>query len=473
MALRTWIPRLLGAVLAAVLVATVAVARADAQSLRGEVYDSLLARGPMQGARVMLDGHEQSAITDRRGRFTIADVPEGTYLLTFYHPALDSARISAPVYRVTVPAAGLRNLQLATPSFATTSRFLCGTTLDSASTIVLGRVRSAEDGTPLAGATARVNWWEMSFGGNAGTRSVDRMMTVDADSLGEFRLCGVPTDVSLTMTVTSGSHQSGQIAFPDRPRAITIRDVAVSLTDTASTAEADSAYAADPEVVRPGRARLRVRVRDERDRPIENAIVGIRGHGASGTTDARGEARIAIAPSGSQTVVVRAIGRAPRTEVVALTPGEETALDLQLAQAGVLLPEYRVVGLSENAFRTAYERRLRSGSGTFLDSDDLDRIGRRTNDLAGIGGVRVPMTQGPLGYTYRPMIFFRSAGGELCVPTVFVDGVPRLRMDGWELNVLLQQARRVEVYPRGMNIPSEFANAGTGCGVFVLWTVDF
>jgi hypothetical protein len=467
-----WLRRY-GILLGALMCALLDASPASAQTLRGEVYDSLIARGPMEGARVMLDGLPQSAMTDRRGRFVLADVPVGSYLLTFFHPTLDSARLSAPAYRVTVPPEGLRNLQLATPSFATTSRFLCGTTLDSASTIVLGRVRAAEDGRALAGATARVSWWEMNFGGAGGTRQVDRTMTVDADSLGEFRLCGVPTDVDLTMTVRVGAHQSGQLAFPEKGRAITIRDVVVSLSDSAATAAADSAYTADPGVSRRGSARLRVRVLDERARPIENATVGIRGHAASGTSNARGDARLVGVPAGSQTVVVRAVGRAPLTQVVALKPGEELLLDARLTAVGVLLPEYRVTGLSEDAFKVAYDIRRRSGSGTFLDNDDLNKIGRRAQDLTAIGGVRAPMSQGDLGYTNRPMIYFRGVGGDLCVPTVFVDGVPRLRMDGWELHILLQVAKRLEIYRRGVSIPSEFANGGSGCGVLVIWTTAF
>lgn len=460
---------LLGASAALLLSATPVAA----QTLRGEVYDSLLARGPMVGARIVLDGLEQSAITDRRGRFVLSDVPEGSYLMTFYHPSLDSARLSAPAYRVTVPAGGLRNLRLATPSFETTSHFLCGATLDSATTIVLGRVRVAEDGRPLAGATAKVSWWEMSFGGEAGARNLDRTMTVVSDSVGEFRLCGVPTDVDITMTVRFEDHQSGQIAFPDEGRAITLSDIAVSLTDSAATVSADSAYAADAENVRPGRARLRVRIRDERDRPIENAVVGIRGHGASGTSNANGDVRIAGAPSGSQTVVVRAIGRAPVTEVVALTPNAETALDLKLSEVGVLLPEYRVTGIVEDLILSGYERRRQAGSGTFLDSERLDRIGRSAANLQSIGGVRVPMTQagGGLGYSARPMIQFRGSDGQLCTPTMFVDGAPRIRMDGWEFHQLLQLAHRMEVYSRTMSIPSEFALGGFNCGVVAIWTI--
>lgn len=469
MAKNSYWPLLCVALGGAALLATAA----GAQSVRGEVHDSLLARGPLEGARVLLDGLPQSATTDRRGRFILNDVPEGTYLLTFFHPSLDSARVSAPAYRVTVPREGLRNLQLATPSFATTSVFLCGTTLDSASTIVLGRVRAAEDGRPLGGATARISWWEMNFGGAGGARNVDRTMTAEADSLGEFRLCGVPTDVDLTMTVRLGSHQSGQLAFPDRGRAITIRDVAVSLSDSAATAAADSSYRANPELVRSGRARLRAMVRDERDRPIANATVGIRGHAASGTTDANGEVRILAVPSGSQTIVVRAIGRAPLSQVVALTPDAEASLDLKLAEVGTLLPEYTVSGISADAFKTAYDRRRVSGSGTFLDNEDLNRIGRRAQDLSSIGGLRVPLSTPTGAYTYRSMIYFRGNDGQLCVPTVFVDGVPQQRMDGWDLHVLLQVAKRMEVYRRGSSIPSEFANAATGCGVVVIWTMPF
>ncbi len=441
-----------------------------AQTIRGVVYDSLMARGPLVGARVVLDGVEQSATTDRRGRFRLDDVPEGTHMLTFYHPALDSARLSAPAYRVTVPRGGLRNLRLATPSYATTSQFLCGTTLDSASTIVLGRARSAEDGRPLAGATARVAWWELSFGDESGARHVDRRMTVQADSLGEFRLCGVPTDIDLTMTVQMEGQQSGQIVFPDRVAAITLRDVAVSLSDSAASVRADSLYGASPDSAWPGGARLRVRVLDERNRPVENAVVGVLGHGAAGTSDATGVSLIRGAPAGSQTVVVRAIGRAPLRRVVALAPGAETALEMKMSAVAALLPEYRVTGIRPGAVVEGFERRQRSGSGTFLDKERLDRIGRRAGYFQFVGGLRVPLTGGPMGYTPYPMFQLRGAEGGYCTPTIWIDGMPRLRMDGWELHHYLQFATRMEIYPRGMSIPSEFALSSGRCGVVVIWT---
>jgi len=462
--------RLFSIFLCVLLALLAASSPAGAQTLRGVVYDSLFARAPMAGASVVVEGFAQSATTDRRGRFTLEGIAEGTHRLTFNHPALDSARVSAPIYRVTVPKGGLRNLQLATPSFATTSRYLCGTTLDSASTIVLGRVRAAEDGRPLAGATARVEWWEFSFGGEGGTQHVDRELSVQADSLGEFRLCGIPTDVDLTMRVRLGAQQSGHIAFPEQGQAITIRDIAVSLTDSAASVAADSAYAADPEVVRAGLARLRVRVRDDRDRPIENAVVGIRGHGASGLSNARGEALIRAAPSGSQTVVVRAVGRAPVTQVIALAPGQETPLDLRLAQVAALLPEYRVTGILVNPIVSGYERRKRSGVGTFLESEELDRIGRQAAAFAGVGGLRVPFVADAAGGTRYFVMQFRNAEGNFCTPTFFVDGIPRQRLDGWELHSLLQFATRLEIYRRGMTVPAEFAAGGFQCGAVVVWT---
>jgi hypothetical protein len=457
-------------VLGVALCGLLAPSATGAQALRGVVYDSLFSRGPLVGASVVVEGFAQAATTDRRGRFALEGIAEGTHLLTFHHPALDSARVSAPIYRVTVPRGGLRNLQLSTPSFATTSEFLCGTTLDAASTIVLGRVRAVEDGRPLAGATARVEWWEFSFGGEGGAQHLNRELSVQADTLGEFRLCGVPTDVDLTLRVRLGSQQSGHIAFPEQGQPITIRDIAVSLTDGAASVAADSAYTADPAVVRAGLARLRVLVRDDRDRPIENAVVGIRGHGASGASNARGEVLIRTAPSGSQSVVVRAVGRAPVTQVVALAPNQETALELRLSEVAALLPEYRVTGIRENPVVTGYERRKRAGVGTFLEAEQLDRIGRQAAALAGIGGLRVPFVADAAGGTRYPVVQFRNAEGNFCTPSFFVDGIPLQRLDGWELHTLLQLADRVEIYRRGMTVPAEFAAGGFQCGTVAIWT---
>lgn len=435
---------------------------AGAQDVRGVIFDSLLTRAPLASARVVLEPGALQATTDRRGRFRFPQVSAGEYQLTFFHPSLDSIRVAAPVFRLVVPSTGVRSVELATPSYASTARFVCGTELDEASTIVLGSARAAETGERLVGAEALVRWWEFTLGEGAAARYTPRELRAETDSAGRFLLCGVPTDIEMTMTVRHGRQSTGPLVFPPGTRAISLRDVTVSLADTAATINEDST--ALDTLPRAGAARVRVTVVDERGRPVRRATVGVRGHAASGTTNDAGQALLVGVPAGSQSIVVRAIGRTPAVLLANLVPGSESALRLSMADVAALLPDYRVAGIPRNLEREAYDRRRRAGSGRFFDADDLDKIGRYVGRLQVIPGVRTS------GVGNGAMVLLRSNAMDLCVPTVWIDGIPRLRMDGWELSHWLTVAKRMEVYTRPINVPAEFANAFNNCGTLVIWT---
>lgn len=433
-----------------------------AQEVRGVIFDSLLTRAPLPAARVLVEPGALQATTDRRGRFRFPQIAAGEYQLTFFHPALDSIRVAAPVYRLTVPEAGLRSLELSTPSYASTARFLCGAELEEASTIVLGSARAAETGERLVGAEALVRWWEFTLGDGTAAQYTPRELRAETDSAGRFLLCGVPTDIEMSMTVRLGRQSTGPLVFPPGTRAISLRDVTVSLADPAATISEDST--ALDTLPRAGASRVRVTVVDERGRPVRRATVGVRGHAASGTTDDAGQALLVGVPAGTQSIVVRAIGRTPAVLLANLVPGREAALRLSMADVAALLPDYRVAGVPRNIEREAYERRRRAGSGRFFDADDLDKIGRYVGRLQVIPGVRTS------GVGNGAMVLFRNHAMDLCVPTIWIDGIPRMRMDGWELSHWLGIAKRMEVYTRPINVPAEFANAFNRCGVLALWT---
>ena len=96
-------PRLLLAVLTGVVgVLPIARPAAAQGTIRGVVTDSLISRGPLQGATVVLQGAPHTAVTDRLGRFVMRDVPAGSYAIGFFHPSLDSLEATAPVKRLEV-----------------------------------------------------------------------------------------------------------------------------------------------------------------------------------------------------------------------------------------------------------------------------------------------------------------------------------------------------------------------------------
>src|SRR5262245_49797945 len=135
-----------------VLLIVTAQAVAAQGTIRGVVTDSLLQRAPLQGATVVLQGAPQTAVTDRLGRFTLRDVPAGTYAIGFFHPSLDSLEASAPLKRVEVKDHESIEVHLGMPSANALSQVLCGKGLEPSSAVVFGIVRDAEGAAPLPGA---------------------------------------------------------------------------------------------------------------------------------------------------------------------------------------------------------------------------------------------------------------------------------------------------------------------------------
>lgn len=432
--------------------------------LSGTVYDSLRAQAPLAGALVQVEGLAQMGLTDARGRFEIPGVPTGRRIITFFHPMLDSLGLSAPIVAVAVPAEGLQELRLALPSFATLGRAMCGAALDSATAIVIGRVREVETGEPLAGAEAEVEWVEMSFGDGSRLTPQRRRSAAVATASGDFLLCGVPTDIDAPLVVRMGEATTGLVDLLLDGSSLVSRDVSISLRDPASrrpvSARGDSLDA--PAV--PGLARLRAVVRDDAGRPLRDALVGVRGSPVAARTDSAGAAVLLGLPSGSQTLRARTVGRAPSSVVVALRPEATAEVELRLDSAQVVLADFVVRGIRQSPALEAFERRRRSGAGYFLDAQELERRGRGIAALRGTPGLFLDNNG-----SFYPDVRMRSASGRRCQPTILMDGFPLPRVQSWEIEGLLRDAVRVEVYSRPLSAPIELIT-NRDCGAIGIWS---
>src|SRR5207302_4732711 len=133
--------------------------------LRGVVYDSLITGRPLEGAEVWIESTNRMARSDAGGHFTLAALAPGRYVVTFYHPILDSAGLSVPPVTVDVGADSSTDVALATPSPTQAHHMLCPKDPLRQTGVVLGVVHNAADGKPLSPAAVTAHWTTYDIGG--------------------------------------------------------------------------------------------------------------------------------------------------------------------------------------------------------------------------------------------------------------------------------------------------------------------
>lgn len=442
----------------------------DAQAIvRGVVFDSLITHAPLANATVVVQGTTHTALTDRRGRFVLRDLAPGRYALGFFHPMLDSLDIAAPARLVDVGAAEQREVELATPSANGVSRLLCGRAAEASTAVLFGTLRAAEDGAPLLGAEASVRWFEVQIAGGR-ARQVERSARDTTGVDGRYLLCGVPNDIALTLVATHRGQSTGPLYLELDSVGVARRPLTISTTDPAARILPD---AVPDDTVAVGRvaglARVAVRVRDGGGSPVGGAIVGVRGTTVAEVTDDSGRATLRGLPSGSQTLVVRALGRSPAMRSIALEPLKDARIDVMLSRFAVELPSVTVVGKRADPLTADIARRMRAGAGHLIQGKELADFAVMPSAWARIPGVTVGVSRA-VGDS-DPVPLMRGSMGARCVANIWIDGMRMARVNGWELRGMLLNAKRIEVYNTATRVPPEFMMVSSDpCGAVVIWT---
>lgn len=429
----------LAGIVAALLAASTLNAQAD---VRGVVYDSLKARGPLREATVTVDGLAISARTDRRGRFTLPSVPAGEWMVRVQSPWLDSLSLS-PVAQVTV--VGTRRpgtLRLGVPSVRSYERAVCGTDFTSEYGVLRGEVRDVQ-GTLRPGVFVGAVWAEAVLREDElVTQLLGAVDTTNAS--GAFALCGVPRESNLLLRAGEDTLGTGVLSVRLDGRAIARYDLVIG-----------------------ARARTAVvsgRVVNQQGAPIAGAMVGVEGDsllfvraGDDGSFTFR------AVPQRSAQVLVRSIGFTPQLVELEPTSDEVLLPDVVLGPVPQELAEFRIVAEATTLAELEFRQRQRDGMGVFLDEYRLAQYPvLSANALAGMS-IRIRSSGGS-----RPRVLIRS-GGDTCRPRFYLDGVDFGRTrDGFEEEDLLRRAKRIEVH-EFWSMPARYADLD-GCGVVLIWT---
>ncbi len=260
------------------------VAMSVQAQVAGMVWDSTRSR-PLAAARVFLEGTELTATTDSAGRFTLAGVGEGAYLLTFAHPRLDSLRYTPEPARVVAVPPQTARRDLAIPPLGTV---LTSTCMSSAGGTLAGVVTSRATGQPMPGVPVRAEWQRSGESGDT-----VRMLAV-SDDAGVYRFCDLPVGVAVRVALVSPGGERAEVRL-----VAGLPGVQALGLDAPATPDAPARAAT-------GRGRVVLRVVDEgTSRPIPGVVVKLGGDIPQVVSNRQGMATIEQVPSGSYGVQLR------------------------------------------------------------------------------------------------------------------------------------------------------------------------
>ena len=426
-------------------------------TVSGIVHDSI-ARRPLADAMVQLVAPEgapsfvRAVQSDSLGRYLLSDVPDGRYMLGFFHPIVDSLGLAPPVREVHVIRQHPLREDLAIPSPSRLRTAICGpTSREDSGAVVVGTVRNAFTDAPVDGASVTGEWIELSIRATGMTRRIERLSATTGDN-GWFALCNVPRDGVMELVAVRGADSTARIDVHVPNDGFLRRELYIGIGGDVAAGAA-----------RTGNVRLTGTVLTAAEgRPLAEALVSIVG-GPQARTNEAGQWTIANAPAGTGMLEVRAVGyypeRRPVNVFAGAAPVHITLSTLKAVLDTVRVTASRVTDQNRSGFM---ERRRTMGTGKFLTAEDIARRNPifASDIFRSVSGVYVDTG-----------IRVRGAFGE-CSPALYIDGrpyPPMAELTPDDINVWVEPRRiaAIEVYTD--QVPPQFQSALNGCGSIVIW----
>ncbi len=437
--------------------------------VRGVVFDSV-AGTPLAGAQVQIRSRDSalrvfSETTDSAGRYRIAGIPRGRYLIGFYHDALTALGLDTPLRAVDVASAASLTIDLAIPSAPVVRASLCaGDSATPYAGMLAGFVRGAQGHEALAGAKVAVEWRAIAVDA-PNVRAVWQHTVATVSTNGTYLACGVPVDAPLRVHVLHAGYR--EIAGP---LIVPVTGVARRDFHLANTAAVS------------GVATLRGRVVRENGKLVAQGRAGIPAL-AVDVPIRDGEFTLTGLPIGTWLVSVRAIGLAADSMLFDVTEGEQAARTITVGDRVPRLDPVSVIG--ERSTREArilddVLRRHRAGAGTaFLPGNEWFDNAQYPADVVRVAsGFRYV---GPDSVVGRQMARYG------CTTAVYLNGAPIPSLKDLNAVVSMKDILAIEAYPDVLFAPPQWRNltpygsgstttprklGGTGvaCSVLLVWT---
>lgn len=455
-------------------------------TVTGTLFDSV-AGAPLRGATARFaaltdtaSAGADSARTDAAGRYSL-DVERGRYLATFTHPFLDSLGLE-PLRRTVDLSTGAPRVDFTLPSGRTLAQLVCRATASAgaadSSALLMGHVRDAVRGEPLAGATVVASWLDVADLSSLQPR--EREVRAETTEQGWFAVCGVPADQTVLLRASNGADSSGYVRLTSD--GAPLRHIPIRVGAALARREVvDSLGRARTQLVGP--ARLMGTVRDSLGRVVSGARASLWGTAIEATASSRGLFTLDSLPTGTYTLEVRAIGYEPVQRVVQLSAAQPVVADVRLTKGILSLPTVAVQArMSGNLRLRGFLERMRDAEvghnhGYMITQEEIEKrspayITNMFDNVPGIYVNRHPLMPN-MSIIRGPT---RDLSGQRCKMTIYLDGqrvLPTLGGDEPDpIDVLVNVTSVVgmEVYPYASMAPPQYQSLNGGCGVILIWT---
>lgn len=421
--------------------------------IAGIVIDSLNGRY-LAGAEVLIEGSDRSVITDSLGRFVVDTLPPGIYQVGVFHPVLDTLDLSLATQPFRLGPDSATTIVLAVPSARTLATRACGPREAGRESAIVGRVIDPETFIPVQHAEVSLAWADVQVSKEQGVVQTPRIVRDTTDSLGAFKLCGLPSSLSASIEARHGGAATGEIpvALGDRPVELLARTVMLTATGEAATA---------------GNARISGTVLLEGNESKSGTRVELEGTDIVAITNDKGEFSMTGVPSGSRVLVARHLGFAAQALPVDLSSRKESKVVIKLPQFRVMLDPVLIEARRTAALdKIGFNLRRKTGFGYFITPDQLEKVRPTevTDILKKVPGMRV------LYGAHGDFVFSARTVGSACMK-YFIDDIPYSELEPGDINsfVAAGEVMAVEVYQETM-VPPQYAKGGTSCTTVLLWT---
>jgi hypothetical protein len=447
-------------------------------SLQGTVREKVDSRSIRAASVSLVPVESESSRTisirpDANGQFQLQSLPAGRYFVQVSSPTLDSLELSLPPQQLEIAPGRVAQFDFTLPSGTTLRDAVCqGVKLGEGKAVVAGRAMNADTDRPLPGADV-VAAWVHNYIDRTTLKIVTQMRgaSVKSGANGEYRMCGVPSGVTLSLQLQYDGRAGAivRVAVSDEEGAA-VRDLSISPTTLPPASALDSVarvLAIDgrdstrEELRLVGTATITGEVRSLTGEKVPDVEVRVRDARNATLTDSAGRYTLTGLPSGTQLLVVRKLGYPLVETSVDLRPGKSVTRDV-LLRRNVVLDSVRIV-----AGRTEYpefERNRRANTfGQFLGVEEIDKM--RVAEVADLFIDILGFTVLGRGTQARVISNQALARHPECRNArIVVNG-----SEGWTLNNFApSQIAGIEAYADETFVPARY-EGDSKCGLIVIW----